>query len=412
MGDEASVPASAQQAGSVPAAGSSPILSGRSQRLVYDGRLGELYKIFIVNVLLGLVTLGIYRFWGKTRMRRYLWSHLGYDGDRFEYTGTGGELFRGFLVVAAVLFVVGLGMTGAQIALEVMFSDNPMMGVVVMQGSTFLLYVVFAYLAMVGQYMALRYRLTRSRWRGIRGGLAGSPWRYGIAAFAWILAIGASLGFAKPVADMSLARMRLRNAFFGTAQARLAPDPGTGGLYGPYVVSWLAMAFALAVFYAVLFGMIFANAEMFVPYLDSSREGGPDFERMFEDPDVQNVIWKVAGALVAAVIPAWLLFLFARCWYAARLIARVADMVELAGLRPRARVTTGSLWRLVAGNMLISIFTLGLGAPIVLHRLARFTADRLELVGTVDGATVGQSQQAMPGRGEGLLEALDVGGAF
>ena len=128
MGDEASVPASAQQAGSVPAAGSSPILSGPSQRLVYDGRLGELYKIFIVNVLLGLVTLGIYRFWGKTRMRRYLWSHLGYDGDRFEYTGTGGELFRGFLVVAAVLFVVGLGMTGAQIALEVMFSDNPMMG--------------------------------------------------------------------------------------------------------------------------------------------------------------------------------------------------------------------------------------------------------------------------------------------
>ena len=69
----------------------------------YDGRLGELYWIFIKNLLLSIITLGIFRFWGKTRIRRYLWSHTSLAGDRFEYTGTGGELFIGFIIVMVAL---------------------------------------------------------------------------------------------------------------------------------------------------------------------------------------------------------------------------------------------------------------------------------------------------------------------
>src|SRR3546814_8259549 len=87
------------------------------------GRIVELYKIFVVNFLLGLITLGIYRFWGKTRMRLDLWWHLGYDGDRFEYTGTGGELFKGFLIVAVILILLTLVNTGAQFAIEILVRD-------------------------------------------------------------------------------------------------------------------------------------------------------------------------------------------------------------------------------------------------------------------------------------------------
>ncbi|MGH6915133.1 MAG: DUF898 family protein, partial [Geminicoccales bacterium] len=240
MEGQSSVPTPVPPAGSVPVAGWLPTTQGPSQRLVYDGRLGELYRIFIVNLLLALVTLGVYRFWGKTRMRRYLWSRLSYDGDRFEYTGTGGELFRGFLVVAAVLVVIAVCLGFADLFLTIVFDGDLLKVQLASSGISFVLYAVLAYLLLAGQYMALRYRLTRSRWRGIRGALAGSPWAYGATAFAWMLAVGASLGFARPVADVSLARMRLRNVFFGTAQAKLSPDSGTGGLYGPYVVSWLA----------------------------------------------------------------------------------------------------------------------------------------------------------------------------
>ena len=85
---------------------------GAPQRLSYDGQLGELYGIFFVNLLLGIITFGIYRFWGRTRYRRYLWSHTSYDGDRFEYTGTGGELFRGFVIAMGILVLLIGGAVG------------------------------------------------------------------------------------------------------------------------------------------------------------------------------------------------------------------------------------------------------------------------------------------------------------
>jgi len=46
------------------------------QALHYDGRIGPLYRIFVVNLLLTIVTVGIYRFWAITRWRRYFWSHM------------------------------------------------------------------------------------------------------------------------------------------------------------------------------------------------------------------------------------------------------------------------------------------------------------------------------------------------
>ena len=55
----------------------------------YTGNAGDLAKIVAVNALLGIVTLGIYRFWGKTRLRRYFWSHVSFEGDPLEYTGRG-----------------------------------------------------------------------------------------------------------------------------------------------------------------------------------------------------------------------------------------------------------------------------------------------------------------------------------
>ena len=46
----------------------------------------------IVNVCLTILTLGVYHFWGKAKVRRYLFSHTAFAGDRFAYHGTGKEL--------------------------------------------------------------------------------------------------------------------------------------------------------------------------------------------------------------------------------------------------------------------------------------------------------------------------------
>ena len=75
-----------------------------SERIVgFWGRRKSLFGILVVNALLGMVTLGIYRFWARTRLRQYFWNSIEIDGDLLEYTGRGLELFIGFLIVVAVL---------------------------------------------------------------------------------------------------------------------------------------------------------------------------------------------------------------------------------------------------------------------------------------------------------------------
>ncbi len=61
-------------------------------------------------------------------------------------------------------------------------------------------------------------------------------------------------------------------------------------------------------------------------------------------------------------------------------------------------------------NFLSTVFTLSIAYPVVLVRSIRFICENLEIVGEQDFAAIAQSAAAVPGRGEGLAEAFDVGG--
>jgi uncharacterized membrane protein YjgN (DUF898 family) len=390
----------------VPSAGTSPLAGGPGIRLVYDGRIGELYKIFAVNFLLGLITLGIYRFWGKTRMRRYLWSHLSYDGDRFEYTGTGGELFKGFLIVAVILILLTLVNTGAQFAIEILVRD-PAVATILFSAMTVTFYVVLFFLIFVGQYTALRYRLTRTRWRAIRGGLAGSAWRYGVMSMGFAILKLLTLGQFTPFAEVRLWRYRICNAFFGTAQARFT---GSGReVYKPFLISFLASIAATAAALGGAWLLFGERLHSDLVFLATNRH-------LLENEETQSLflagltdVLQIIGMFIAFSIIASLVSLIAHCWYWTKLLSLLAQGTTIAGLTFRTGPRTSQLWWLVAGNTLISLFTLGLGHPFVLQRLWRFLSTHLEIVGTVDGTVIAQSRLAAPTRGEGLLEALDPG---
>src|SRR4026209_1000709 len=78
--------------------------AGEPIRLEYVPRPG-LGRLAIVNFLLNLVTLTIYRFWAKTNVRRHIWSCVHIYGQPLEYTGRGIEIFKGALIVFG-LFVL------------------------------------------------------------------------------------------------------------------------------------------------------------------------------------------------------------------------------------------------------------------------------------------------------------------
>ena len=78
-------------------------------KLDFTGDRGGFLELVTRGAGLELVTLGFYRFWLVTDIRRHLWSNTVIDGDAAEYTGRGRELLIGFLIALAILMPIYLG---------------------------------------------------------------------------------------------------------------------------------------------------------------------------------------------------------------------------------------------------------------------------------------------------------------
>jgi uncharacterized membrane protein YjgN (DUF898 family) len=162
------------------------------------------WRLLVRGAALLMVTLGIYRFWLATDVRRFLWSNTEIAGEALEYTGTPLELLLGFLIAIAILIPVYAGFFLAALDLGTLGKFS---GV-----------IAFAALGILGQYAiyrARRYRLTRTIYRGLRFHQEGSAWAYAFRAMAWWLVTALSFGLAYPFQLASLERYKMRNTFYG-----------------------------------------------------------------------------------------------------------------------------------------------------------------------------------------------------
>ena len=75
----------------------------------YAGRRGQLFRLALVTGVLTVLTLGLYRFWMKTRLRRFYWSSIRPGGIPLEYVGEPLEKLLGFLIAVVILaFYIGV----------------------------------------------------------------------------------------------------------------------------------------------------------------------------------------------------------------------------------------------------------------------------------------------------------------
>ena len=372
---------------------------GRSapvQQFVYQGRLSEIYRIFIINLLLGLITLTIYRFWGKTNMRRYIWSSMSVQGEPFEYTGTGGELFKGFLIVVGLYLLFYLALVVASLAI----------GEATDVLAQFLLVLVIVYIVFVAQYAAQRYRLTRTTWRGIRGGMTGSAWSYGLKAVAFQVLNLVTLTLSAPWTQMRLLEDRFNNSYFGDGQTTLSARAGP--LLPTYLlgilISILGMGGLVAVIVVLMqaVGALNVGQEIF----NAEAEGRlPDVSA----PEAQ--VFIVYLFIAVLVFYAGIAFIsgIAFAPYAAAFFRELAGNLRFTGLKFQSRVGAGNFMALWVGNIAWVVFTFGLGLPVAIHRSLKFFAQRLEIHGMIDADRLRQSTLQRPKTGEGLLEVFDPG---
>ena len=175
----------------------------------YHGESGPLFWLALKTSLLTLVTLGIYRFWAKTRIRKYFWSSVVGEGDGFEYTGTGLEKLLGFLVAVVVLaiylgiFQAFLYFVGLSLVTESVFS---------------VVFLATLPLIFFAQYRARRYRLARTRWRGLRFGAESAAWGYMFRACGHLLLVMITLGILLPRQTFYLEKFVTDRTWYGNAK--------------------------------------------------------------------------------------------------------------------------------------------------------------------------------------------------
>lgn len=177
----------------------------------FEGRRAVLAGLAARTGLLTLLTLGFYRFWAKTRLRRWYWSAIRPGGHPLEYTGDGVEKITGFLIA-----VVILAFWPAIVNLLVMFASLTFFSTPELAYALSLLLLVPLWFW--ARYRARTYVLARTRWRGIRFAMAPGAWGYAWRAILlWSLTI-LSLGFLWPVMTFRLEKYITDRTFFGTGR--------------------------------------------------------------------------------------------------------------------------------------------------------------------------------------------------
>ena len=337
-----------------------PPLASANRAVRFSGTWQEFLPIALTNLLLTIVTLGIYRFWAQARVRRYLWSNTTLIDDELQWTGTGGEMFIGFLMALGVL----IGSVAA------------VFGVSMLVGKWFLMvgligfYVFILWAVNFAQFRALRYRLSRTYWRGIRGGSDENGVAYGWHAFGRFLLAGITFSIMTPTAIVDNWNERVNAMSFGPHRFESAVT--TEGLY----LRW----------FAVLGSYVIGIVAMFAITKDSGETDSP------------FGIVAVAIAVGLALAAFWALF-----------FRKVASAFEMGGISAGFEVSTFEWIKFYARIIGLTIVTLGFGALMWRFWNWKFIMDRLALYGEIDLDTLTQSTTAAPQDAEGFADAFDIG---
>ncbi len=350
-------------------------------RVSWDGNPWSLTGLCLLNILLIIITVGIYWFWARTEYRRYMWQMVRLENEPLEYTGTGRELLIGYLrlflfVLLPLIVVIG----GIQLGLG---PKNPLVFAVTLAVNFGLFFLYF-----VGIFRANRYILSRTRWRGIAFGLNGNATGYAWTALWTSVLTGFTLGWIWPWRTVALRRRLTSAMFFGSAPFRF--EGGSGGLYAPFVLLWLA--------FISLFGSVGTIQFALIQDAQLHQQQAPTLKSFDQVPPLAFLAFAVAIPLI----------LIALSWYEARKLNLFARATKIDGLSATLMASGGSVLWLTVSNAIIMVVSLGILRPVAQARRLRYLVRRFAFSGSADLIAVKRGLEQAGMQGAGLEAAFSI----
>lgn len=347
----------------------------RPQRGFFTGSGGEYFQIWIVNLLLTIVTFGIYSAWAKVRRSEYFYRHTRIAGAGFDYHGTPLAILKG-RILAGLLF-------GGYYAAGMV---SPTLGL-----------AAFAALAAALPWLivrSLRFRLYNSSYRGLRFRFEGGTGEaYGVFLGLGIASL-LSLYTLGPLWHQRMKRYVHANSSYG--RTRFTFDAPVSGFYRIYLLA-AAIFVALAVAVALVMAGVLGTAVL------TSGVGG---EEGSAGAGAAFVVAAMAFAYVFGSVGLWALV-------RARVQNLVWNHTRLGPHRFRCELKARTLMFITLTNLLGILFTLGLFKPFAEVRLMRYVASSFTLVpaGSLDEFLAGERQE-IAAVGDEAVDMFDLEIAF
>ncbi|MBY0401117.1 DUF898 domain-containing protein [Myxococcota bacterium] len=320
---------------SSPATGATP--AERRLGFEFHATGGEYFRIWIVNLLLTIVTLGIYSAWAKVRRLRYFYGNTRLGDSAFDYHGRPIQILKGRLIAfgAYAIFYVGVQL---QPLLAIGFFPLFLFGVpwIIMKGR--------------------RFQMRMTSYRGIRFGFDGD-YRGAMAAFVgWAILGAITLGILWPRSIWEQARYVLANARYGTERARFVASRGVF-----YRFCFITLGLG-ALLYAGTFGSVGALVALSSDEVAKIGEG--------------TAIGYGVAAGAVFVLGGLLLSAYFRKSY----VNASFGGLELGPHHVESTLETWPLAGIYLSNLLLIVFTLGLYAPWATVRQLRYQLESMRVV--------------------------------
>ena len=374
----------------------------RPLEIKFTGSGSEYFRIWIVNLLLSIVTLSLYRPWAKVRRLKYFYANTLVDGHAFDFHGNPKKMLRGYLLVG--LMLVSYSAAGRFSAMAALVA-----------------LVILAVLWPALLRASMQFRLANTSWRGLRfrfnGSLSGA-YRGMLPLFIPALAMGAlrfelvdpqhpTMEYVKhiyavmgltllvaPVMWWIFKRYQHDNYALGQWQTRL--DLGAGSIYGLSlrILGVTLLSFVVLIILGAILGAVVGGVGA-----------------------VTGLFQNKMVAMVAIVIGVLLLYMLALVVPIPYAISRTQNLIwghtRSDEVSFDSRLPFAPLIKLTLKNWLLMVLTLGLYYPfasIAYYRL-RIESVTPQLSGDLDRLQAQQGIGASDASGDaaGDLFGIDIG---
>ena len=307
------------------------------QRLTFRGNSSDYFRVWIVNLLLSIVTLGIYSAWAKVRRKKYFYRNTTLDGHNFDFHADPVKILKGRLIVVPVL---------------ALYLGSPYFLSELAQ------YVVLALLAFLLPWVIVRsqlFNLRNTSYRNLRFDFAGrTKEAYKVLGLYGLLAV-ITFGLAYPLFDCKRREFIIGNTAFGNARFAFGGEPGEFFMIylkalGIFVLSFIA---------AVIMAGTFALISVF------PRRGSPP------DPEAAVLLPFIISGIVVLVgyVPAF-------AYLQSRLTNYTLSNTAIGDNRLSCELRASELTWIYVSNLVSIVISLGFLIPWATVRSARYRIER------------------------------------